>query len=330
MHRMKQNVLMVVAILLAAFCWNLTATPAWASSGQAKLLAKRAAEMDAYRKLAEYLLGLEIQSSTTVKDFATESDRIAGAVDALIKDVRFTEVRYFDDGTVEVEGKVTLSHVVTSLKKICDESYKGGKWKKESFDQIEKNTTLKTITVIGSGAARPTSNVPDPKTTPAVQSRQARPIQLPAVFNKYPPSARLEAKRAAEMDAYRKLLEQIQGLKVSSSTHVRDFATESDQIQSAIKGSVKGARIHDIRYNSDGTVEVEASLTIEQVIKTIKKVCDEVYKGGKWKKRQFDEISRRTEHKAVTVLGVGVIGKKPAANKTLVAVDVTTEINLPE
>ncbi|MBL4699859.1 MAG: hypothetical protein JKX85_01245, partial [Phycisphaeraceae bacterium] len=58
MDRLKSSVLMVPVILVAIFCLNFAATPALASPGQAKLLAKRAAEMDAYRKLAEYLLGL--------------------------------------------------------------------------------------------------------------------------------------------------------------------------------------------------------------------------------------------------------------------------------
>ncbi|MBL4701190.1 MAG: LPP20 family lipoprotein, partial [Phycisphaeraceae bacterium] len=300
------------------------------SPGQAKLLAKRAAEMDAYRKLAEYLLGLEIQSSTTVKDFTTESDKIAGAVDALVKNVQFTEVRYFDDGTVEVQAQISLRQVITDLKKICDEVYKGGQWKKESFDQIEKNSSQEIIIVIGSGAARATSNVPDPQTTAVVTNHQAQSAHLPAIFKNYSPNARLQAKRAAEMDAYRKLLEQIQGMKISASTYVRDFVTESDSIKSALVGCIKGARIHDIRYHEDGSVEVEASLTLEQVIKTVKKVCDEVYKGGKWEKHQFDEISRRTQHKAITVLGLGVIGNKAVTGNNKAALSAVTDMTLPE
>ena len=43
---------------------------------QNKLLAKRAAEADAYRKIAECVNGLMINSSTYVRDFVAESDVI--------------------------------------------------------------------------------------------------------------------------------------------------------------------------------------------------------------------------------------------------------------
>ena len=46
------------------------------AEAQKKLLSKRAAEADAYRKLAEAVYGLQINSRTYVKDYVTESDEI--------------------------------------------------------------------------------------------------------------------------------------------------------------------------------------------------------------------------------------------------------------
>ena len=68
--------------------------------------------------------------------------------------------------------------------------------------------------------------------------------------------ARPMALRAAKVDAYRNLLETTKGVRVDSATVVRDFAVESDVINVAVEGLVKGAKLVNQDYLSDGTVEV--------------------------------------------------------------------------
>ena len=70
------------------------------------------------------------------------------------------------------------------------------------------------------------------------------------------PQARPMALRAAKVDAYRNLLETTKGVRVDSATVVRDFAGESDVINVAVEGLVKGAKLVNQDYLSDGTVEV--------------------------------------------------------------------------
>jgi len=64
------------------------------------------------------------------------------------------------------------------------------------------------------------------------------------------------ALRAAQVDAYRNLLEVVQGVRVDSETEVRDFTTTSDTIRAKVEGLVKGAQVVKRDYLSDGTVEV--------------------------------------------------------------------------
>ena len=52
------------------------APPRGKPAGQARLMAKRAAVTDARRNLYETALGVQIDSSTTVRDFVTENDTI--------------------------------------------------------------------------------------------------------------------------------------------------------------------------------------------------------------------------------------------------------------
>ena len=70
------------------------------------------------------------------------------------------------------------------------------------------------------------------------------------------PSARPMALRAAQVDAYRNLLEVVKGVQIDSQTVVKDFVTESDTINAAVSGIVKGAKVVNKEYLSDGTVEV--------------------------------------------------------------------------
>jgi hypothetical protein len=83
------------------------------------------------------------------------------------------------------------------------------------------------------------------------------------------PQARPMALRAAQVDAYRNLLETVQGVQIDSKTTVKDFAVESDVINTAISGMVKGAAIVKKEYLSDGTVEVTVRMPLSGVAKAV-------------------------------------------------------------
>jgi hypothetical protein len=70
------------------------------------------------------------------------------------------------------------------------------------------------------------------------------------------PQARPLALRAARVDAYRNLLELTKGVRVDSMTVVKDFAVESDVINTQVEGVVKDAHLVKQDYLSDGTVEI--------------------------------------------------------------------------
>lgn len=76
------------------------------------------------------------------------------------------------------------------------------------------------------------------------------------------PNARPMALRAAQVDAYRNLLEIVQGVRIDSNTVVRDFMTESDVIRASVEGLVKGSKVMNKEYLSDGTVEVTVRMNL--------------------------------------------------------------------
>ena len=79
-------------------------------------------------------------------------------------------------------------------------------------------------------------------------------------YNK--PQARPMAMRAAQVDAYRKLLEVANGVRVDATTTVREYAVESDVVRTQVEGMVRGARILKTEYLSDGTVEVTVQMPL--------------------------------------------------------------------
>lgn len=80
------------------------------NAAQARLMAERAAKVDALRNLLEQAYGVRITSNTTVRDFITQNDTIRANVDAYIRGARVIDTRYLDDGSVEIEMEITLGY----------------------------------------------------------------------------------------------------------------------------------------------------------------------------------------------------------------------------
>ena len=76
------------------------------------------------------------------------------------------------------------------------------------------------------------------------------------------PQARPMALRAAQLDAMRNLLEVVQGVRINSSTVVRNSMVQDDEIRSNVEGMVKGAQIVKEEYLADGTFEIIMQMSL--------------------------------------------------------------------
>ncbi len=74
--------------------------------------------------------------------------------------------------------------------------------------------------------------------------------------------ARAMAERAAQVVAYRNLLEAVKGVRVDSTTTVENFIVTSDVIKTQVNGIIQGAMIMDKKYMSDGSVEVTVGMKL--------------------------------------------------------------------
>ena len=293
---------------------------------QNKLLAKRAAEADAYRKLGETIQGLQITSETHVRDFVAESDEIRAEYDNFVRGVRFGTPKWDAEGTCAIEAEVTVQKVIEELKSIHQRHYKGDKLKAMDFEQITQHVQKNIIKAVGMGVPRqdlppdvPGGEIPMPAGV------SAAPPPFPALWLAVPPQERLMAARAAEIDAKRRLLERIKGLRITSDTIVRDFVAESDVIDAEARGTLTGAQIVGKPYyhHDELIVEVTVEVPVESVITTIKTLHKRHYKGDSVKGMDIENVSQHIKSQTFDAVGMGV--PRPPAIKAA-AVKMNEEI----
>ncbi len=216
----------------------------WEQAGpRERLKATRAAELDADRLLIERLYGVRIDSTTTVGDLAMLDDSIVGTAGArLVGAAMVGEPEYFDDGRVEVVKSVKIEQVIETIRRKTKEKLRAdGTRQTVAFDEkTELTAGGKTLEVMGNAA-------------------------LPGSLGQQ----KAMAKRAAELDAYRRLAQRLMDIRIDSETSVRDACLESDELVASLSRVVKGAEPVSIRYLDDGTCEVRMEVKKQDVVRAV-------------------------------------------------------------
>jgi hypothetical protein len=73
------------------------------------------------------------------------------------------------------------------------------------------------------------------------------------------------AARAAELDAKRQLGEQVMGFKINSSTTVRDFVAERDEIDTQLDAYIQGSYVKSTSYDAEGKATVTVEMPAMQI-----------------------------------------------------------------
>ena len=218
----------------------------WQKAGpQARLQALKAAEIDGDRMLVERIFGTAIDSETTVGDLALVDDTVKSVANAcLVGATSVGQPEYLEDGQVQVVRAVKVRELVDSLNQVI----KGKRLDSGAFEKLsekteaKRETNEKIIEVLGNAA-------------------------LPGSKG----HSKVMAKRAAEIDAYRKLTGRVMGTKITSNTTVKDFCLKNDSLVAALSHAIKGAKTTEIKYQSDGSCEVTMQLKMKEVIRTTRR-----------------------------------------------------------
>lgn len=238
----------------------------------------RAAEIDAARVLAERIVGIALEGGTTVRDLAAANDDIKGALEATLKGIKTTEgPTYCEDGRVEVVRAVNLHSLLEVVVQ---------RQGKEASTYLK--TVDETIDALGNAA-------------------------IPGSLG----HKHVMAKRAAEMDVYRRLAERAMGVQVSSDTTVKDFVAENDAVKTTFANALKSAEITAITYNADGTASVTAALKVGPLVRTIVRTRNA--------KGQVIKVDEKAEQMVLEETGSGAVKEDAPAEKAPAAAPVQTQ-----
>jgi hypothetical protein len=75
---------------------------------QARVMAQRSAQLDAYRNLLETVKGIRVDTALEVKDFISISETVRTKIEELVKGAQIVRRDYLADGTVEVTLRMSL------------------------------------------------------------------------------------------------------------------------------------------------------------------------------------------------------------------------------
>ncbi len=256
----------------------------WKSVPTAKRLQYvRAAELDAARALAERIMGISVNGQTTVKELAAADDNVKGTLAATLKGIKTVgKPTYHEDGRVEV------------------------------IRSVKTQTLMQTITQrLGSSKQS--------------VCREVVTAEIEALGNAAIPGsdghARVMAKRAAELDVYRRLAERAAGIQITSTSTMRDFVVESDELKAAFGNVIKSAEITEIAYMDDNSAEVSATIKIGPLVRVISRTVT-----ASGKVTATAETSKQLE---ITEVGSGAApGSNTESSATATAAPTTNEIDL--
>lgn len=75
--------------------------------------------------------------------------------------------------------------------------------------------------------------------------------------------ARLQARRASRLDAYRNLAERVYGTVIYGGSTVNEFVLESDKFRSYVDSYIRGAKVVAVNEYNDGVIETVMELQLE-------------------------------------------------------------------
>jgi len=259
---------------------------------QRKLMAQRAARADAIRQLAERIKGLRITSETTVNDFVTDNDNIETSLRAWLLGMKEEgKYKHFEDGTCSIEMSVMLNTITAKLTSLYKAYYKGDKIKLQQMENLQTESKLDKITVVGHGAM-PEELSDDGAVGGDINAGpEPRKLAIPEIWKLHcTGQGRLMAARAARVDALRRLAERIKGLRVDSETTVNDFVADNDTIETRLNAALTGAKEVRVKYLKHELIcEVTMQVKLKTILATLRSAVDAEYKDDRVKMKRLDD-----------------------------------------
>ena len=160
------------------------APPTAVSETQRRALARRAAQVDAYRQLVETIKGVDVTSDSTVELMMTTQDVVKTHVAATVKGARVVSVNYTSDGGCELTMEVPMFGVTNSVASAVMEKPAVKETFPEPVASVAPSapTSVSVNVTVGQGTTTPSATTPSTQpsvtqpTKPTGSSAAAAPV----------------------------------------------------------------------------------------------------------------------------------------------------------
>ncbi len=173
------------------------------------------------------------------------------------------EYYHSDEPIVEVTYSIPVEQVITTIKEIHTRHYQGDRVTGTDVVNVKNQIKGDVFEATGMGVAPPqyikvvekeqAISYPDWTTSKITAVGEGTDPEFDSALGK------LKAARAAELDAKRRLVEQVHGMRISSDTLVKDFVTEYDEVSAQVNTVLAGSMVDKTEFG-DGTCRVTVSI----------------------------------------------------------------------
>jgi len=291
-------------LALVAASQVLAAEPAPAyTPEQSRMLAVRAAQVDAYGHLADLILAARLPDGRSVGAALGPSGDGEAALRLLLRTARVIgDPRVYSDDVAEVDVEVALEAVVRKVAGLLGLPLDTGK------DLAELQTQAVDGCLRAEGRAAPPRDVAA-ETIRCVEA--ARPDELPAMFpvgwERVTALGRVEAVSRARARAYAALTAEVRGLRVSPSRTVGDLVAGSPAAESLLDVYIRGLPVAGPpRLMPDRIAEVDVAAAVRDLIRVLKNVRAVAPAGGGVTEDEADQLSMNLKAERLLATGRGL------------------------
>ena len=250
---------------------NPAAPPGWESvTPQGILLARRAAEMDAQRQLADRMVRLATDGGTTVGGQAGDVRRLGAALRQFLREQRSGKPHYSPEQSCTVLLEVSTEALISHLKKVLSSTEATNDNVEANLDRLAAALGAPTLRAEGHAVAPPRHRILDaaPLQEQTLPSWASEVLRATGTSNIAPRSAGEPGNDRVALalaDAHRKIAEQLDDVKIGADRTFRHLVIANDAMRSDLATYLSAIRTLSIRRDADGTVSVNVELPLERL-----------------------------------------------------------------
>jgi len=300
--RIVTFIVVVAALPLAAATAPTPAPEPGPTPEQVRALAIRAAQVDAYQKLADLILAATVADSKTLGEVLGPGGDKEVALRVFLRSaIVVGEERVYSDGVAEADAEFPFEDVARAVLALTIQ-HSGN----VNLDGLSAQAVDGYLRTSGRGKA------PDDLSPEAVKKiLAARPEEFVEIFpvgwERVTAAGRVEAQRRARIQAYAAMKALVRSIRISPTATVGDGVRRSPAAEALLDVFVAGLPLAGPpRFMPDRVAEVDVAAPVRDLIKVLKDVRALGHGDARWTDEQIDQLSVNLKAERLTVTGRGM------------------------